>query len=95
MGAALASTCRVRVLGFGEIPALAGDRLLDALERGGVAVEAACGGFAACATCRVRVIEGAISPMAEAEEPFLDAPGQRLSCQATVAGDLAIALDPG
>jgi ferredoxin len=95
VGAGPASTCRVRVLGHGEIAAAPGDRLLDTLESAGVAIEAACGGFAACSTCRVRVIEGALSPVAEAEEPFLDAPGQRLSCQATIVADVTVVLEAG
>jgi 2Fe-2S ferredoxin len=64
-------------------------------ERNDVEMEAACGGFACCNTCRVRVVEGELSPMDEIEEPFLDAPGQRLGCQARILGDVVLKLDPG
>lgn len=69
--------------------------LLEVCEDHGVAIEAACGGFAACNTCRVRVIVGELSPKDDAEDPFLDAPDQRLACQARVVADVVVALDPG
>lgn len=79
-----------------RISAKAGKRLLDALEDAGIAIDAACGGFAACNTCRVRVVSGQLSPLEEVEVPFLEAPGQRLSCQAWLdGGDVAIVLEPG
>lgn len=56
---------------------------------------AACGGFAACNTCRVRVVQGALSEMEEVEPPFLDREDQRLGCQACVVGDAVLELDPG
>lgn len=73
----------------------AGQRLLDACEANGIPMDAACGGFAACNTCRVCIIEGELSPLEESEEPFLDRPDQRLACQAYVVGDLILNLDPG
>jgi ferredoxin len=69
---------------------------LDILEEAGIPVEAACGGFAACNTCRVRVLKGSLSPIEEAEEPFLDRPDQRLSCQAFMGKeDVVLMLEPG
>lgn len=86
----------VSVEGFPPIAAVAsGERLLDVCERAGIPMEAACGGFAACNTCRVELLGGALSPVEEAEEPFLDRPGQRLACQAMVLGDVRVRLDPG
>lgn len=58
-------------------------------------MEAACGGFAACNTCRVRVLSGELTALEDVEEPFLDAPGQRLGCQARVISDVAVRLEPG
>ena len=58
-------------------------------------MEAACGGFAACNTCRVRVLEGRLSPLEDIEEPFLDEPRQRLGCQARVIGPVRVRLEPG
>ena len=82
-----------------RLPATRGDRLLDLCEHHRLPVEAACGGFAACNTCRLRVLSGGehLSPVMEEEEPFLDRPDQRLACQAYVAGEgiVVLALDPG
>jgi ferredoxin len=87
---------RVVVDGVGaSLEASAGDTLLDVLDRGGVPVDAACGGFAACNTCRVRLLAGELSPVDDVELPFLDREDQRLACQARVVGDVTIRLDPG
>ena len=57
---------------------------------------AACGGFAACNTCRVRVVTGKLSEMEEeVEPPFLDRDDQRFGCQACIVGDATLLLDPG
>ena len=86
----------VQVEGHGApFEACADDTLLEVCEAHGVAIEAACGGFAACNTCRVRVVAGELSPKDDAEDPFLDAPDQRLACQARVVADVVVALDPG
>jgi adenylate cyclase len=69
--------------------------LLEVCDTHGLPMETACGGFAACNSCRVRVLSGALSPVEDAELPFLDAPDQRLGCQARVQGDVRIRLDPG
>ncbi len=69
--------------------------LLELCEEHGVDMEAACGGFAACNTCRVRVHAGALSALDEVELPFLDRADQRLGCQARVVGDVTLSLDPG
>lgn len=78
-----------------EFEAKPGERLLDACEAHSIPMDAACGGFAACNTCRVRVLEGTLSPMEEVEEPFLDRPNQRLACQAFLVGPVVLDLDPG
>jgi len=84
------------VEGYDPVAGIApGERMLDVCERAGLPVEAACGGFAACNTCRVRLIDGLLSAVEEAEEPFLDEPGQRLACQAMILGDVHVRLDPG
>lgn len=77
------------------LDAAEGELLLEVAEAGGVPIEAACGGFAGCNTCRVRVIEGELSACDPVEEPFLDAPGQRLACQARIVGPVTLRLDPG
>lgn len=58
-------------------------------------MESACGGFAACNSCRVRVMAGTLSPLEEAEEPFLDDAAQRLGCQARLVGNVVLIMEPG
>jgi ferredoxin len=88
---------RVRVEGGPDLVVPPGSSLLDVLEGGGLPVEAACGGFACCNTCRVEVLDAAagLSPRLPEEEPFLDTERQRLACQATVLGDVSVRLAPG
>ena len=83
--------------GWPAIAVPAGQTLLEACEDAGIPVEAACGGFACCNTCRVEVLdEGAgLSELLPEEEPFLDAAGQRLGCQARVIGPVHVRLAPG
>jgi len=74
----------------------AGASLLEVCDAHGLPMETACGGFAACNSCRVRVIAGELSPLDPSEEPFLDCAGQRLGCQARLLqGDVVVALEPG
>lgn len=77
--------------------ARAGDRLLDVAQAAGMALEGACGGALACATCHV-VLAAAdyarFPPPTPDEEGMLDfAPGvrrgSRLSCQLLLPTDLA------
>ena len=87
---------RVELVGLGvAVEAPVGATLLEVCDTHGLPMETACGGFAACNSCRVRVVEGALSPLEEVEEPFLDAADQRLGCQARVVGDVRVRLDPG
>ena len=72
-----------------------GKTLLEVAEANGVDIEAACGGFAGCNTCRVDVLVGTLSPLDTAEEPFLDRPSQRLACQARVLGNVVVVREPG
>lgn len=72
-----------------------GATILEVAEVHGILIETACGGFAACNTCRVRVVSGEVGPIDPAEEPFLDSPGQRLACCARLVADVVLRLDPG
>jgi ferredoxin len=60
-------------------------------------MESACGGFAACNSCRVVVEQGAehCGPVSPEEEQFLDRPDQRLGCQLWLSGPARVRLDPG
>jgi ferredoxin len=85
----------VRIEGWPPVEAAAGLTLLEMCEQHAIPMESACGGFAACNSCRVRVVEGELSPLDDAEDPFLDAPDQRLGCQARIVGNAVLRLDPG
>jgi ferredoxin len=86
----------VELVDLGQVVEAALDAtLLEVCDAHGLPMETACGGFAACNSCRVRVLCGSLSPVEDVELPFLDAPDQRLGCQARVVGDVQIRLDPG
>ncbi len=74
-----------------------GETLLDVCDAHGVPMASACGGFAACNSCRVWVCDAGLglSPLLDEEEAFLDDPRQRLGCQARVVGPVVVRLDPG
>jgi adenylate cyclase len=78
------------------VEARPGESLLDAARRAGIPLTAACGGEAACTTCRVLVVEGADTMSAPpAEEAVLLAPlgpnGQiRLACRAVAEGPAVV-----
>ncbi|MDV6374619.1 2Fe-2S iron-sulfur cluster-binding protein [Deinococcus arenicola] len=75
----------LQVEGFGSVTARNGERLVLALERGGVDVLHRCGGVGRCTTCRVSFQEGEPDAMTLAEYDKLtekELLGQaRLSCQ--------------
>jgi 2Fe-2S ferredoxin len=87
---------RVEFLDLGRVvEAPVGATLLEVCDDHGLPMETACGGFAACNSCRVRVLSGVLSEVEDVEDPFLDDPGQRLGCQARVVGDVVVRLEPG
>jgi ferredoxin len=99
-GAAIRSVsrpCTVQVEGHADIEVRSGDTLLEACDAHHLPMESACGGFAVCNSCRVRVLdgEGNLSPRLDEELAFLDDEGQRLGCQARVLGDVRVRLEPG
>lgn len=75
----------IEVDGYGAIPAHSGERLVLALERGGVDILHRCGGQARCTTCRVQFSAGEPDAMTIAEYDKLTEKGllgqARLSCQ--------------
>lgn len=87
---------RVEFADLGRVvEAAVGSTLLEVCDAFGLPMETACGGFAACNSCRVRVIAGVLSEIEDVEYPFLDDEGQRLGCQARVIGDVTVRLEPG
>lgn len=87
----------LRVEGYAVASADEGATLLEACEAAGIPIDSACGGFAACNSCRVDVVAGEdhLSARLPEEDPFLDRDGQRLACQARLRGPVAIRLAPG
>jgi uncharacterized 2Fe-2S/4Fe-4S cluster protein (DUF4445 family) len=75
-----------------------GQTLLDAARQGGVELNALCGGEGWCHGCRVRVIEGKLSPVTGSETAGLDAEqlaqGFRLACQAEPRSHVKIDIPP-
>ena len=90
------STATVHVDGYEPFSVPVGMCLLDACEDNGVPIDSACGGFAACNSCRVDVADmSCLSALVEEEEAFLDAPSHRLACQCQVLSDVRLTLAPG
>ena len=89
---------RLIVEGHGAVDVDPGVSLLEACEDAGLPMDSDCGGCAACNACRVTVLDGAdaLTPQGLEEGPFLDAPDQRLGCQARLVGGIVrVRLDPG
>ena len=81
------------VTGFGEIEANVGERLVLALERGGVDILHRCGGMSRCTTCRVEFSAGEPERMTQAEYDKLaekNLSGVRLSCQIACQHDMTL-----
>ena len=74
--------------------------ILDLAQRGGLEIDHACGGFAACSTCHVIVREGleSCNEISEDEDDMLDeAPGltlkSRLACQCIADGSTDLVVE--
>lgn len=70
-----------------------GTTLLEAARQAGVGLNAVCGGAGTCRTCRVRIVEGVVTPPTDAEQRVL-AEGLRLACQVRVLGDVRVDVPP-
>jgi uncharacterized 2Fe-2S/4Fe-4S cluster protein (DUF4445 family) len=72
----------------------AGTDLLTAAQRAGVEIVASCGGLGICATCKVRILQGRVTPPTLTEEEELGqeamAEGYRLACQTIPLEDVRI-----
>ena len=75
-----------------EVPA--GTTLLEAAHAAGIELASICGGHGHCGRCRLAVLAGDVGAPAEADRSFLSqaelAAGQRLACQAHIAGDVRV-----
>lgn len=85
---------KLTVEGVGEFEVPAGKRLVLALtDEAGVDQLHACGGNAACTTCRVEFVAGEPDLMTEAEKAVLarkNVTGVRLSCQLACDADVSV-----
>ncbi|WP_084050789.1 2Fe-2S iron-sulfur cluster-binding protein [Deinococcus hopiensis] len=88
------NSVQITVEGYGTLQAQEGERLVLALERGGVDILHRCGGVARCTTCRVQFTAGEPSTMSLAEHDKLaekELLGQvRLSCQIVCRGEMGL-----
>jgi uncharacterized 2Fe-2S/4Fe-4S cluster protein (DUF4445 family) len=75
-----------------------GTQLLEAARLAGVDLVAICGGESVCGGCRVRPVEGQLSPRTLNEQAELSeadqAAGYRLACQAEVLGNVRVDIPP-
>jgi len=71
----------------------AGTTLLEAAQQAGVGLRAVCGGGGTCGTCRVRIVQGEVSPPTDAEAKAV-ADGLRLACLTQVLGDVRVDVPP-
>ncbi len=73
-----------------------GVNLLEAAQKAGVDLVAACGGIGICGTCKVRLVKGQLSPISLTEEELLSrdeiAQGVRMACQAEPLSDLKLEI---
>ena len=74
----------------------AGVNLLEAAQKAGVDLVAACGGIGICGTCKVHLVKGQLSPISLTEEELLSrdeiAQGVRMACQAEPLSDLKLEI---
>lgn len=80
-----------------DIEAEEGTALAKALRDSGIeGLESPCGGMGLCGKCRVKLIEGELSPLDDLERRALSAAelrsGFRLACRASLVGDVRIEL---
>jgi uncharacterized 2Fe-2S/4Fe-4S cluster protein (DUF4445 family) len=72
----------------------AGQTILEAAQKGGIAILSVCGGAGICQDCRVKVMQGSVSDPTPDEEAVFTSEeinsGFRLSCQTRVLGDCKI-----
>lgn len=90
-----AGTAIVTVNGQTRLTFRLGEKLLAALNAGGIAVPSACGGAGTCGQCRLKVTAGG-GPVLPNERALFSrrdiAEGTRLACQVTVRGDMAVTV---
>ncbi len=81
------------------VDAQKGESILETALAHDIPLHHACGGYCACTTCQIRVIQGSenLSTIEEEESERLQsadgiAPQSRLGCQAKVQGDVVVEM---
>ncbi len=78
--------------GRGEV--LEGTTILEASRELGVGIESLCGGIKACGKCKIKLVEGRLSPFMDEESKFITeaekTDGYRLGCAAQIKGDVLV-----
>ena len=69
-----------------------GESLLDILRRGGISMDAPCGGHGRCGKCRVRILSGSFTAGKSGTNAPPDGAGWARSCTVYPASDMEIAL---
>jgi uncharacterized 2Fe-2S/4Fe-4S cluster protein (DUF4445 family) len=80
-----------------RVPVEQGETILAAAQRGGILLNATCGGEGVCGRCVVQVMSGEVSESNLTEQAELKdqvKAGWRLACQAKVLGDLRVHIPP-
>jgi len=76
----------------GEVPG--GKTVIEASRELGIEIESLCGGVRNCGKCKIKLVEGHLSPFTDEEAEFITEPeraeGYRLSCSAQIKGDVII-----
>jgi uncharacterized 2Fe-2S/4Fe-4S cluster protein (DUF4445 family) len=71
-----------------------GKTILEASQELGVGIESVCGGVRNCGKCKIKLVEGHLSPFTDEEAEFVTelerTEGYRLSCAAQIEGDVLI-----
>lgn len=100
MALKIGESIKIRFTGNGEerlIDCEKNSNLMDVFHRNNLFIEAPCGGKGICGKCKVRLGQGEVSEITEAELKFLSAKekdeGYRLACLTEVYGDLEVFLD--
>lgn len=75
-----------------------GSTLLESAQRAGIDIVASCGGVGICGTCRIRILQGKVSPITPDETAGLRedeiAGGFRLACQVIPLSDVMVDVPP-
>src|SRR5512139_3850896 len=71
-----------------------GKTIIEASRELGIEIESLCGGVRNCGKCKIKLVEGHLSPFTDEEAEFITEPeraeGYRLSCAAQIRGDVLI-----